>query len=145
MTNQLVAPLNLLLADYQVFYQKLRNYHWNVQGPLFFELHRKFEELYTDAALKVDELAERVLTIGGRPLSTLEEQLAAARLKEDKGQPDANQMVSALLGDMESLNASLREVARKAEKANDVGTFSLLDGMADAQEKTAWMLRAYLG
>ena len=142
--NPIADTLNHLLADYQVLYQKLRNFHWNVKGPMFFELHAKFEELYTEAATRVDDLAERVLALKHKPLSTLRAQLDAARLKEDSGAPDAKQMVQALVDDYGALNSRLREAAGVAEKANDRATINLVDGIADAQEKTVWMLRSYL-
>lgn len=137
--------LNQLLADYQVYYQKLRNYHWNVKGPLFFGLHVKFEELYTDAAMKVDELAERVLALDTRPLSTLKEALEHARLAEDGGSPDAEIMVKNIVADIGALNTELRATAKAADESGDDATMNLLDPMADEQEKTAWMLRAFLG
>ncbi len=149
MTTTATAPitdqLNRLLADYQVYYQKLRNYHWNVKGPLFFGLHVKFEELYTDAAMKVDELAERVLALETRPLSTLKEALDHARLAEDRGTPNAETMVRNLVADIETLNAELRTTAKAAAEVGDDATMNLVDPMADEQEKTAWMLRAFLG
>lgn len=137
--------LNQLLADYQVFYHKLRNYHWNVRGPMFFDLHAKFEELYLDAAEHVDELAERVQALDGKPISTMRGALDAARLKEDGGSPGAQEMVGNIVADIGALNTALRTTSRAAEKAGDSATFNLLEGIADAQEKTAWMLRAYLG
>lgn len=143
MSSQLQSDLNSLLADYMVFYQKLRNYHWNVKGPMFFNLHAKFEEMYTDAALKVDELAEAVAALGGKPVSTLKGQLELARLKEDHGDPEAIQMVKNIVADMESLNAHLRTGVEAA--ADHTATANLLEEIADGQEKTAWMLRAYLG
>ena len=143
--SPVAESLNKLLANYQVHYQKLRNYHWNVRGPMFFDLHMKFEEMYTGAALKVDELAERVLALGTKPLSTLKEQLAAATLEEDAGDPDALGMVASTLADLEALNTELRAAAKQAGEAGDDGTFNLLEPFADEQEKTAWMLRAYLG
>lgn len=133
-----------LLADWSVYYQKLRNYHWNVKGPLFFELHVKFEELYTDAAMKVDEIAERILTFGARPVSTMSGFLEAASLKEDAGTPSAEEMVKNLVADTEALVKAEREIGRMADEAGDVGTLNLLDGIADEQEKTLWMLRAYV-
>ena len=145
MSEHIQESLNTLLADYQVLYQKLRTYHWTVRGPMFFELHVKFEELYNETALRVDELAERVLAIGGSPLPTLAAQLEAARLSEDAGGPDATAMVRNLVTDYEALNRSLREGAKLAEEGDDNATFNLLEGIADGQEKTAWMLRAYLG
>ena len=123
--------LNTLLADYQVFYQKLRNYHWNVSGPMFFGLHEKFEELYGDAATKVDELAERVLAVGGKPISTLKEQISRARLQEDATTPSAKDMVRNVLGDLERLKSSLREVANQATESGDSATAHLLEGFAD--------------
>ncbi|MDA1195177.1 MAG: DNA starvation/stationary phase protection protein [Planctomycetota bacterium] len=143
--NAVAAELNTLLADYQVHYQKLRNYHWNVRGPLFFGLHVKFEELYTTAALRVDALAERVLALGGAPLSTLAGQLARARLVEDEGRPDAQGMVANTLADLEALNASLRAASAHAAGAGDDTTVNLLQPFIDEQEQTAWMLRAFLG
>ncbi len=141
-----VETLNTLLADYQIHYQRMRNYHWNVRGPQFFQLHAKFEELYTGAAMKVDELAERVLTLRGRPCSTLSEAIQAARLREDtKKDMDATAMVKATAEDLDRLNEWLRAGVAEAEKAGDEATMNLLEGFADEQEKTAWMMRAFLG
>ena len=142
--STMADQLNTLLADYQVHYQKLRNYHWNVRGPLFFGLHLKFEELYNGAALKVDEIAERVLALGAKPLSTLASQLEAATLTEDAGDPDAKEMVANLLADLESLNASIRAAVKAAGEAGDDATVNLIEPFADEQEKTAWMLKAFL-
>jgi starvation-inducible DNA-binding protein len=142
MTN-LVAALNQLQADYQVYYQKLRAFHWNVRGPMFFSLHVKFEELYTAFAVKVDDLAERALTLGGKPLPTLGTVLEKARLKEVTAMPDAVGMVKALTDDLVQLNAWTRQVAAEADTAEDVGTVNLLEGFADAQEKDVWMLRSF--
>ena len=141
----ITTELNGLLADYQVLYQKLRTYHWTVKGPHFFELHVKFEELYNEAALHVDELAERVLALHGRPLATLAEQLRTARLVEDDHPGDAMGMVAALAADYDALNERLRAAVKAADAAGDDGTVNLLEPMADGQEKTVWMLRAFLG
>jgi starvation-inducible DNA-binding protein len=143
MTN-LVASLNQLQADYQVYYQKLRAFHWNVRGPMFFSLHVKFEELYTAFAVKVDDLAERALTLGGKPLPTLSAVLEKARLKEATTMPDAAGMVKVLTDDLVQLNAWTRQVAAEADTAEDVATVNLLEGFADAQEKDVWMLRSFL-
>lgn len=136
--------LAVLLSDYQILYMKLRAYHWTVTGPLFFGLHAKFEELYNEAALKVDELAERLAARGARPPLTLKDQLAQARLKEDGGQPSANDMVRNIAGDLETLNVSLRALEQAATKAGDAATQTLVQGYADGQEKTIWMLKAFL-
>ena len=145
MTQQpLDQDLSVLLSDYQVLYMKLRGYHWTVTGPPFFRLHAKFEELYDDAALKVDALAERLAARGSRPPLTLKEQLGLARLKEEAGQPSANDMVRNVAADLEALNASLRKLGQAAAKAGDAATENLAQGYADGQEKTIWMLRAFL-
>lgn len=140
-----LKALNDLLADYQVHYQKLRTYHWKVKGPLFFGLHAKFEEMYTGAAVVVDDLAERILALGGDPLGTLAGQLAAARLAEDATPGDAQAMVQSTVKDLEHLVGHLRSTSKAAADADDDGTANLLDGIADESEKTAWMLRAFLG
>lgn len=143
--TSIADQLNTLLADYQVHYQKLRNYHWNVRGPMFFELHLKFEELYDGAAMKVDELAERVLALDAKPLSTLASQLQAATLSEDAGDPDAKTMVANTLADLEALNTAIRALVKSAGDAGDDATVNLVEPFADEQEKTAWMLKAFLG
>jgi starvation-inducible DNA-binding protein len=136
--------LAVLLADYQVLYTKLRGYHWTVTGPLFFGLHAKFQELYEDAAEKVDAIAERLAARGARPPVTLEEQLQLARLDEDAGRPSPNDMVRNIATDLETLNGSLRALEKAADEAGDEATFNLAQDYADAQEKTIWMLRAFL-
>lgn len=143
-TTQLDQDISRLLADYQVLYAKLRAYHWTVTGPLFFGLHAKFEELYDDAALKVDTLAERLAARGVRPPLTLADQLALARLKEDGGRPTPNDMVRNVAADLETLNVSLRALEQAATKGGDAATQNLAQGFADGQEKTIWMLRAFL-
>ncbi len=144
MDQKLASSLGTLLADYQVFYQKMRGYHWNVTGPLFFGLHAQFEALYDQAALRVDELAERLAAGDHRPPSSLAQHLELARLKEDPKATDPTEMVRSTVSDLERLNGWLRETARQAEGAKDTATMNLLDGFADEQEKSAWMLKAFL-
>jgi starvation-inducible DNA-binding protein len=144
MNASIPEALNALQADYQVLYQKLRSYHWSVSGPMFFGLHERFELLYVEAAARIDELAERTLAVGARPVATLAEQLRLARLQEDPQPPGAEEMVRNLRADLERLNAELRAVAAQAGEAGDAATANLLEGYADAQEKTLWMLRAFL-
>ena len=145
MNQPLIDALNTLLADYQLFYQRLRGYHWNVKGKMFFQLHGKFEELYLFASEKADELAERVLTIGGTPTSTMAGYLRYARLKEDESNPAAETMVQRLIQDFDFLNGDMRKIAAQASDAGDEGTLNMLSAIADEQEKMAWMLKAYLG
>ena len=140
-TGKLSAPL----ADYQVFYQKARSYHWNVKGPLFFQLHEEFEKLYTALAEKIDELAERVSARGAVPPATLKQILEQARLEEDASVPEAQSMVENLQRDLEHLNVNLRSLVDEALLENDVPTANLLEDYADEQAKTIWMYQAFLG
>ena len=144
MTTTVNNSLNTLLADFQVFYQKLRNYHWNVSGPNFFGLHAKFEELYNQAAEQIDEIAERILARGERPASTLKAYLSMASIQEDDGVPKAGDMVRNIQSDIAKLIESMREAVDRAHAENDPATANLLEQYADEYEKTAWMFKAYL-
>jgi starvation-inducible DNA-binding protein len=138
-----IESLNVLLADATVFYQKLRHYHWNVDGRHFFELHEKFEELYTRWADSIDEIAERVLTIEGVPLHTLASMLEVARLEEDEEIPSGIEMVDSVGSDLAALRKSILETVAAAEEVEDRGTANLLDDLLDAIEKDQWMLRSW--
>jgi starvation-inducible DNA-binding protein len=135
--------LNGLLADATVFYQKLRHYHWNVAGPGFFELHAKFEVVYTGWAVTIDEVAERILMIDGVPLHTLASLLEASTLLEDESIPPAREMVDAVLADLKQLRTRAGAVIEAAEAAADRGTVNLLDGVRDGIEKEIWMFGAW--
>ena len=137
--------LQTLLADYQVLYHKLRGFHWTVRGELFFGLHAKFEEYYDDAALKADEVAERILAVGGVPESGIAGVLQRARIREAVDVSDAKVMVRAVVDDFAALVAAQRELSEAAAGRGDAATANLLDGFADGQEKEIWMLRAFLG
>jgi starvation-inducible DNA-binding protein len=140
----LVENLNLLLANYQMFYQNLRGLHWNIQGKKFFELHVKFEEYYDDAIIKVDEIAERILTLGGMPLHTFNDYMEKAVIKEAKNITDGDEGVKIVLENLQHLLEIEREILPLADDANDEGTLTLLTDYITQQEKTAWMLNAYL-
>lgn len=140
----LVKKLNSLLANYEVYYQNLRNFHWNVTGPNFFELHAKFEELYDIAHLGIDETAERILTLGERPLSSFEEFLNNSRIKEAKEVSDSKAMVETVRDNLNTLLELEREALDIASEQNDEGTVDLMSGYITAKEKTVWMLSAYL-
>lgn len=147
-TNELVDGLNHVLANHMVFYQKLRNYHWNVTGPAFFQLHQKFEEMYLRTAEEVDALAERILGLNGRPISTLGGFLERADLHEDpvqEGVPKADTMVGNLRRDIATILERSKELRHKADAAGDDTTVNVLDAMDDMLEQDGWMLRAWLG
>lgn len=137
------ASLNELLADYHLYYQKLRNFHWNIRGRNFFELHEKFEELYSDARTKIDEIAERVLTLGYRPLSNLSDYLRRASIGESKSNLSDSEMVNDLLEAHQILIQRMYETTEKAEDAGDEGTIDLISGYIRELEKTSWMLAAW--
>lgn len=141
--NAVVAVLNALLADEFVLYAKTRNFHWNVLGLHFHDLHKFFQTQYEQIDDFVDDIAERVRTLGGTPLGSLAEFLKHARLKEASGRlPDARGMVAALLADHEAVVRSLREGVKACERHGDAGTADFLTGLMEEHEKTAWMLRA---
>lgn len=141
-----VRILTVLLADEYVLYTKTRNYHWNVTGHQFHDLHKFFETQYEELDAIVDEVAERARSLGGRAAGTLAEFVKEARLEERPGEaPDARGMVANLLADHEAVVRSLREdLSACAEKLADAGTADFLTGLVERHEKTAWMLRACL-
>jgi len=143
-TNQeTIAALNKLLADYHLYYQKLRNFHWNITGRNFFELHHKFEELYEDAKLKIDEIAERILTLRAKPISNYSEYITVSSIKETLTNLIDHEMISAILTDHEILLKQLKIVTKNAEKSEDDGTLDITGTYIAELEKTSWMLNAW--
>lgn len=142
-TNKTVQELNTLLADYHIYYQKLRNFHWNVIGKNFFDLHEKFEELYDDAKLKVDEIAERILTLRFQPTSNLSDYLKSSNLKESSSDLSDTKMIEILLDDHGIILNQMRKVIDVAEKGGDEGTIDLIGAYIRELEKTSWMLDAW--
>lgn len=135
--------MNLQIANWTVLYTKLHHFHWYVKGPDFFTLHEKFEELYTEAAGYLDELAERLLAIGGKPVATLKESLSIASVKEAEGTLPAGQMVAAVIEDFKLVTAQLKEGIQAAEEARDEASADLLLGIQTALDKHNWMLSAF--
>jgi starvation-inducible DNA-binding protein len=142
--EKLVIELNILLADYEIFYQNLRGLHWNIKGKEFFELHEKFEELYKDAFVKIDEIAERVLTLEGEPLHTYTDYLETAEIKEEKNVTDATKGVEVVVNNFSTLVQKERIILSLAADADDEGTVSLMSDYISETEKTLWMLNSYL-
>ncbi len=142
-TKKTVEELNTLLADYHLYYQKLRNFHWNIIGKNFFELHEKFEELYDDAKLKVDEIAERILTLRFQPTSNLSDYLKNSNLKESPSKLSDKEMIEILLEDHGLLLKQMRKVVETADEAKDEGTIDLIGEYIRELEKTSWMLDAW--
>ena len=144
MSISVPSSLNLLLADTTVFYQKLRHYHWNVQGQKFFELHVKFEEIYDKWVLFIDEIAERIIALDTVPLHTLDSMLKHATLKEDEETPEGREMVNRIIADLLALRDSIDKVIGAAEESGDRTTANILDGIRDGLEADLWMLKAWL-
>ena len=139
-TQETVSQLNILLADYHVYYQKLRNFHWNVVGENFFDLHAKFEEMYNEALVKIDELAERILTLRHQPESHLTRYLEISNIKESPSDAKDIEMINILLEDHGKLLIQMRKVVNVANEGGDEGTIDLLGGYIRELEKTSWML-----
>ncbi|MFM2486783.1 Dps family protein [Celerinatantimonas yamalensis] len=142
--SQLVEGLDELLANYQILYQNVRGYHWNIRGDKFFELHVKFETTYTDLLTKVDEVAERILTLGGTPSHSYSSYLKNSGIKEQTGVHDGITCVTGLLDSYKTLLKMQRALLAQAAEANDEGTVSLLSDYIGFQEKEVWMLSAYI-
>lgn len=143
-SGQLVQQLNHLLANFQVHYQNLRGFHWNIKGKNFFELHAKFEELYRDAQEKIDMIAERVLTLGFVPLHSFSDYLAQAEIAEGKEVFEDYQAVNLLVESIQSLINIERKALVQAADLNDEGTITMLSDFIAEQEKTVWMFSAWL-
>lgn len=137
--------LNEQVANLNVLYVKLHNYHWYVKGSDFYLLHEKFEELYNEVTTIMDAVAERLLTLKGRPSATLKEYLELATIQEASGNEDANTMVQNLIEDFATLTESFHEGIELADKAEDDVTADLFTGYKGDLEKHMWMLRSYLG
>ena len=144
--EQTINILNALLADEYVLYTKTRNYHWNVVGSQFNDLHKFFEAQYEVLNEVVDDVAERARTLGGKSVATLAEFTQQSRLKEHPGQyPAATPMLSNLLADHEAVIRTLRaDLATVMDKYGDAGTSDFFTGLMEKHEKMAWMLRAFL-
>lgn len=142
-TEATVKELNILLADYQLYYQKLRNFHWNVTGANFFDLHEQFEDMYNDAKVKIDEIAERILTLRFQPLSNYTDYLEKANLFESPTDTRDVEMVEILLQDHGKILIQMRKTIKAANEAEDEGTIDLIGGYIRELEKTSWMLDAW--
>ncbi|MCE9582228.1 MAG: DNA starvation/stationary phase protection protein [Planctomycetes bacterium] len=141
-----IRILNAVLADSYVLHTKCRNYHWNVSGPSFLQLHKFFQEQYEEVGSAVDEIAERVRMLGGHPIATLAEFLNEARLTEPAGEPPSScAMLANLLADNEAVARQLRkDIPQCLDDNKDAGTADFLTGLLQKHEKTAWILRSLL-
>jgi starvation-inducible DNA-binding protein len=144
LVNPVIAKLNELLADYQVFYTNLRGFHWNIRGDKFYELHALYEEYYNEFAGKIDEIAERVVMLGSVPANSFSVYLKQASVKELSGVSGWRQGVTNVLETLQLLLGKLRELHALAIKAGEVGSVSIANHGIKDFEKKIWMLSAYL-
>lgn len=142
--QKLAAKLNDLLSCYMVFYQNVRGFHWNIKGEKFFELHAKYEELYDDLLGKVDEVAERILTLGEIPLHSCDDYRTISKIKGVKNISDAKEGIESVLQSLQTLLVKQREILKIAGEAGDEGTVALMSDYIVNQEKEVWMYAAYL-
>tara|TARA_B100000809_G_scaffold149640_1_gene147161 strand:- start:3084 stop:3554 length:471 start_codon:yes stop_codon:yes gene_type:complete len=144
-TENLAEKLNGLLANFQIYYQNLRGLHWNIKGKNFFELHVKFEEFYTDSQVKIDEIAERVLTLQGKPLHTFEDYIRLASVPVGKNISNDVESVKLVVSSLSELLKIERVILEISDETNDEGTNAMMSNFIAEQEKTIWMLSSWLG
>lgn len=140
----LAEKLNHLLANYSIFYQNVRGYHWNIKGEKFFELHVKFEELYSDLLLKIDEIAERILTLGYAPEHNYSVYENVSGIKESSEVTDGVKAVKDIVQSFQAIIALERTLLELSAEANDEGTNALMSDYIRAHEKLIWMYSAFL-
>ena len=143
-SSTIANELNILLADYSVLYMNVRGFHWNIKGADFFELHLKFEEIYTDLVVKIDEIAERILTLGGVPIHSMTQQVATAEISEVTDVTDGKEALSSVLKAFQKILVRQRNLLEMASEINDEGTLSQMSDYITAQEKDMWMYQSYL-
>ena len=143
-SKELSRDLNSLLSNFQTYYQSLRGIHWNIKGKRFFDLHVKFEELYTDANMKVDLIAERILTLGGVPEHTFEDYIAHSKVPVGKNVTQDEHAIRLIVESLSELLVIERKILNASDEANDEGTNSMMSDFISEQEKTVWMMKAWL-
>ncbi len=142
--NELSGQLNQLLSNYQILYMNVRGFHWNIKGNNFFELHVKFEEIYNNLQLKIDEIAERILTLGHTPAHSYSEYLNQSLVKEKTNISDGKLAMTEILHAFEIIISLQRNILSISGEANDEGTNALMSDYIREQEKLIWMYNAYL-
>lgn len=140
----LIQEMNELLANYHVYYQNLRNFHWNVYGANFFELHRQFEEAYNETRLQIDEVAERMLALGFHPVSKFSEYLYIAEIEEPAAPLNPQEMMETAMKDTRQMIYKINSGIEQARKAQDEGTTDMLTGFLKTMEKRQWQYHAFL-
>lgn len=143
-SNLIVTELNILLANFQTYYQNLRALHWNIKGKRFFDLHLKFEELYNDSQLKIDMIAERILSLDGIPLHTFEDYINHNNLKIAKNINNDEKAIKIITESLKMLLTIERNILKLSSSIDDEGTTSMMSDFISEQEKTIWMMNSWL-
>lgn len=143
-SGEIINELNALLSNFQVYYQSLRGLHWNIRGKRFFDLHLKFEELYNDSQLKIDLIAERILTLGGTPLHTFEDYLKHNKLNVGRDISNDEKAIALIVASLSQLLKIERTILSKSDAISDEGTLTMISDFIAQQEKTIWMMNAWL-
>ena len=142
--SKLENKMNVFLADLNVFYRKLQNFHWNITGKGFFTIHAKLEEYYDDINEQIDELAERILSIKGRPYATMKKYLEITNIKEAKDEEIKDtEIVEFLKADFNTILEEAKKIKALADEGSDYGTSAMIDGFIGDYEKKLWMLSAF--
>lgn len=141
---ELAEHLNELLCNYQLFYINTRGFHWNIKGEKFFELHLKFEELYNNLILKIDEIAERILTLGNTPLHSFSSYIKGSKISETQDISDGFKAVENILNSFKIIIEKQRLLLNLSAQADDEGTNALMSDYIREQEKMVWMYSAFL-
>jgi len=142
-SEKLSEKLSVLLASYTVFYQNTRGYHWNIKGKSFFELHIKFEELYNDLFIKIDDVAERILTLGFTPEHRYSEYIPKSVIKESGKVYNGEKAVDEILNAFKALISLQREILNLSDEMDDEGTNAMMSDYISEQEKLVWMYSSY--
>lgn len=140
--EQIVNELNMYLANLNVFYRKLQNYHWNIKGKDFFVIHGKLEEYYDNINEQIDEVAEHILALGGQPLGTLKDYLATSKITEAENKKvDCNLVFNEIIKDFDMLLQEVIRIKKLADQSEEFKTSALMDGWIEGYTKTLWMLK----
>lgn len=140
---ELENKLNEFLADLNIFYRKLQNYHWNIEGKDFFQVHVKLEELYDEINEQIDEIAEHITILGGQPLGTMKDYLEKSSIKEAENKKiKSEEIYNNILSDYEELLKKTIEIKEKSENEKEYSTSSLIDDYIKEYGKIIWMLKS---
>ena len=140
---ELGNKLNEFLADLNIFYRKLQNYHWNIEGKDFFQVHVKLEELYDEINEQIDEIAEHIAILGGQPLGTMKDYLEKSSIKEAENKKiKSEEIYNNILSDYEELLKKTIEIKEKSENEKEYSTSSLIDDYIKEYGKIIWMLKS---